>query len=31
VHSIKKIKGSFFEKLEFYNFPFDVQVNLKIF
>ena len=27
VHQIKKIQGSFFEKLELYNFPFDVQVS----
>ncbi len=26
VHMIKKIQGVFFEKLELYNFPFDVQV-----
>lgn len=26
---IKKIKGVFFEKMELYNFPFDVQVNIQ--
>lgn len=27
VHMIKKIQGTFFEKLELYHFPFDVQVG----
>ena len=27
VHMIKKIQGTFFEKLELYHFPFDVQVK----
>lgn len=28
VHMIKKIQGTFFEKLELYHFPFDVQVSI---
>ena len=28
VHMIKKIQGSFFEKLELYHFPFDVQLMI---
>ena len=31
VHMIKKIQGSFFEKLELYHFPFDIQVCLRSF
>lgn len=30
VHMIKKIQGSFFEKLELYHFPFDIQVKIKL-
>ena len=27
VQMIKRIQGTFFEKLELYHFPFDIQVN----